>query len=99
MAIHSNCHMIGVVGGKGGCGKSVFAANLAAAFALELRAKTLLIDLDQNSAGDQNVISGLRPQKPFRPLQLYRLDDSTSFGAIPSVPQGWFPLFSGGSFP
>lgn len=71
MAIHSNCHMIGVVGGKGGVGKSVFAANLAAAFALELRAKTLLIDLDQNSAGDQNVISGLRPQKTVSDLCNY----------------------------
>lgn len=63
MAIHDNCHLICVVGGKGGVGKSVFAANLAAAFFQEIRQPTLLIDLDARSAGDQNVILGLRPIK------------------------------------
>ncbi|MCB0414007.1 MAG: Flp pilus assembly complex ATPase component TadA [Bdellovibrionales bacterium] len=52
-----------MLGGKGGVGKSVFAANLAAAFVVEMRAKTLLIDLDAESAGDQNIITGLRPIK------------------------------------
>lgn len=63
MAIHENCHLICVLGGKGGVGKSVFAANLAAAFLQEMRAPTLLIDLDAKSAGDQNVILGVRPLK------------------------------------
>lgn len=63
MAIHPNCHLVCVVGGKGGVGKSVFAANLACAFLLEMRAKTLLIDADSRSCGDQNVITGLRPTK------------------------------------
>lgn len=63
MAIHDNCHLICVVGGKGGVGKSVFAANLACTFFQEMRAPTLLIDLDAKSAGDQNVILGLRPVK------------------------------------
>lgn len=63
MAIHENCHLICVMGGKGGVGKSVFAANLACTLMLEMRAKTLLIDLDARSCGDQNVITGLRPQK------------------------------------
>lgn len=63
MAIHENCHLICVLGGKGGVGKSVFAANLAAAFLQEMRAPTLLVDLDAKSAGDQNVILGLRPVK------------------------------------
>jgi septum site-determining protein MinD len=55
--------LIAVVGGKGGVGKSVFAANFAAALMLELRAQTLLIDADSKSCGDQNVILGVRPQK------------------------------------
>ncbi len=63
MAIHENCHLIAVMGGKGGVGKSVFAANLAAAFLLEMRAPTLLIDLDSKSCGDQNIITGIRPTK------------------------------------
>ncbi len=63
MAIHENCHLICVLGGKGGVGKSVFAANLAAAILQEMRVPTLLLDLDAKSAGDQNVILGVRPQK------------------------------------
>lgn len=63
MAVHPQCHIIGVIGGKGGVGKSIFAANLSFAFLLEMRQPTLLIDLDAQSAGDQNVITGLRPLK------------------------------------
>ena len=51
------------MGGKGGVGKSVFAANFALSVMFEMRAKTLLIDLDSKSCGDQNVITGLRPIK------------------------------------
>ena len=63
MSISPQCHLIAVVGGKGGVGKSVFAANFAAALMLELRTQVLLIDADARSCGDQNVIMGLRPQK------------------------------------
>lgn len=63
MALHANCHLIAVVGGKGGVGKSVVAANLCAALTVEMKAPTLLIDLDSKTCGDQNVITGLRPNK------------------------------------
>ncbi len=56
-------HIIAVVGGKGGIGKSVFAANLALAYLMELRQRPLLIDLDMASLGDQNLILGMRPPK------------------------------------
>lgn len=56
-------HIIAVVGGKGGVGKSVFAANLALAYLMELRQRPLLIDLDLNSLGDQNLILGARSPK------------------------------------
>lgn len=68
MALNPNCHLIAVLGGKGGVGKSVFAANLTAAFALELRQPTLLIDCDTKSVGDQNLITGLKPLKTLREL-------------------------------
>ena len=61
--IAQNCFVIAVTGGKGGVGKSVFAANLAATLTKEMRAPTLLIDLDARSCGDQNVITGLKPNK------------------------------------
>lgn len=68
MAINPQCNLIAVLGGKGGVGKSVFAANLTAAMAIELRAPTLLIDCDSRSVGDQNIITGLKPIKTLREL-------------------------------
>jgi septum site-determining protein MinD len=63
MVVGPQCHLIAVVGGKGGVGKSVFAANFAAALMLELRAPVLLMDADAKSCGDQNIILGVRPNK------------------------------------
>lgn len=68
MAINPQCNLIAVVGGKGGVGKSVFAANFTAALAMELRQPTLLIDCDTKSVGDQNIITGLKPLKTLREL-------------------------------
>ena len=68
MALHTNCHLIAITGGKGGVGKSIFSANLAFAFLKEMKAQTLLVDLDKKSCGDQNIITGLRPQKTVSDL-------------------------------
>jgi pilus assembly protein CpaF len=68
MAVNPNSHIICVTGGKGGVGKSVFSANLALAFLMEMRAPVLLIDLDAQSCGDQNVILGLREPKTMNDL-------------------------------
>jgi pilus assembly protein CpaF len=68
LAINPQCNLIAVLGGKGGVGKSVFAANMTAAIAMELRASTLLIDCDTKSVGDQNIITGLKPIKTLREL-------------------------------
>ncbi|MDR3607406.1 MAG: ATPase, T2SS/T4P/T4SS family [Oligoflexia bacterium] len=56
-------HIIAVVGGKGGVGKSVFAANLAIAYLQESKQRPLIVDLDLNSLGDQNIILGQNPPK------------------------------------
>lgn len=56
-------HIIAVVGGKGGVGKSVFAANLAIAYQMNFKQRSLIIDLDFQSLGDQNIILGLNPPK------------------------------------
>ena len=68
MAVNPNSHIIGITGGKGGVGKSVFSANLALAFLMEMRQPTLLIDLDSQSCGDQNVILGLREPRTMNDL-------------------------------
>ncbi len=70
MAVHPNTHIIAVTGGKGGVGKSVFAANLALSF-LELKIPTLLIDMDSQSCGDQNMILGLKEVKTISDLVGY----------------------------
>lgn len=66
--LNPNCNLIAVAGGKGGVGKSVFAANFACALMTELRSQVLLIDADGRSVGDQNVIMGLKPQKTLKEL-------------------------------
>lgn len=61
-------HIITVIGGKGGVGKSQFAANLCFSYAQEVRNKTLLLDFDQKACGDQNIITGLRSKKTVKEL-------------------------------
>jgi septum site-determining protein MinD len=61
-------NIITVIGGKGGVGKSQVAANLAFAYAAEIRAKTLLLDFDQKACGDQNIITGLKSKKNVKEL-------------------------------
>jgi septum site-determining protein MinD len=87
-------HIITIVGGKGGVGKSQVAANLAIAYAGELRAKTLLLDFDQRSCGDQNIITGLKSKKHLkelsdfngaldpRSIQLFTVDHKSGFSYI-----------------
>lgn len=72
MAIHESCHLIVVIGGKGGVGKSVFAANLAFAIRKEMRTTTLLVDCDPKSCGDQNFITGIRPQQTVMDLANFK---------------------------
>lgn len=61
-------HIISIIGGKGGVGKSQVAANLAFAYASEIRARTLLLDFDQKACGDQNIITGLKSKKTVKDL-------------------------------
>ncbi len=56
-------HVISVIGGKGGVGKSVFATNLALAYLKEFNMKPLLIDQDFVACGDLSLILGTRPPK------------------------------------
>lgn len=93
-------HVITIIGGKGGVGKSQFAANLAIAYAGEIRAKTMLLDFDQKSCGDQNIITGLKSKKNLkelsdfsgaidpRSIQLFTADHKAgiSFVGMPTEP-------------
>ncbi len=61
-------HIISVIGGKGGLGKSQVAANLAFAYAIEGKVKTLLLDFDQKASGDQDFITGMKGKKNLKEL-------------------------------
>ena len=72
MRIGEKCHIIPLIGGKGGVGKSVLAANLALATQKEFKIPVLLIDLDSKSCGDQNVILGIRSKLNVEQLGSYK---------------------------
>jgi pilus assembly protein CpaF len=57
-------HIIAVVGGKGGVGKSVFSVNLALALAQEGKNSPALVDFDSGSTGDLSLILGMKPPVP-----------------------------------
>jgi len=59
----ANGHIVAVVGGKGGVGKSVFASNFAVSFLQNFKQRPLIIDLDLVSLGDQNFILGQQTSK------------------------------------
>lgn len=56
------------MGGKGGQGKSQFAANLAFTWTTEAKAKVLLMDFDQRASGDLNLITGINGKKNLKDL-------------------------------
>ncbi len=94
MAIHPNCHLIAVTSGKGGVGKSVFAVNLAAALVLEMKARVLLVDLDQQSSGDLNIITGLRPSKTVPEFTIFpgQINEQTLPALLTKHSSGFFFL-------
>ena len=65
-------HIITVIGGKGGLGKSQVAANLAFAYAIEGKVKTLLLDFDQKASGDQDFITGMKGKKNLKELSDFK---------------------------
>jgi len=73
-------HIIAIVGGKGGVGKSVFAANLALAYMQDLRQRPLLVDADFSSLGDQNIILNQNPQKSL--VDVSRIQGAMDLKAI-----------------
>ena len=72
MNLSEKCHVMAITGGKGGVGKSVFSANLALSCQKELKLPVLLIDLDSQSCGDQNVIMGIRSRLNVEQFSVYK---------------------------
>ena len=82
--------IISVIGGKGGVGKSQIAANLPFAYSAEIRGKTLLLDCDQRSGGDQNFITGIKPGKTVKDLSRFEgsIDPRSILQFVSSHPSG-----------
>ena len=83
-------HIVCIIGGKGGVGKSQFAGNFAFTHAMETRGKTLLLDFDQKAAGDQNFIVGLQSKRTIKDLADFNgsMDARVIQQFIVSHPQG-----------
>jgi len=84
-------HIIAVVGGKGGVGKSIFAANFAIAFLQEFKQRPLIVDLDMNSLGDQNIILGQNSVKNIVDVSRFQgvFDPKTIGTFMASAPAGY----------
>src|SRR3974390_813319 len=61
-------YVMAVVGGKGGVGKSTFAANYAIATAIDSKGKVLLVDLDPKACGDIGMLLGVKPKRTLLEL-------------------------------
>lgn len=72
-------HVIAVVGGKGGLGKSTFAVNYAIATAIDSKAKVALVDLDPKACGDLGMLLGAKPKRTMIELGNHegRMDPKT----------------------
>lgn len=61
-------HIISILGGKGGVGKSTFAVNFAIAQLIDSKAKVCLVDLDPKACGDLSLLLGIRPKRTLLEL-------------------------------
>ncbi len=61
-------HIIAIVGGKGGVGKSTFAVNFAIATAIDTKGKVILIDHDPRACGDIGMLLGAKPKRTLLEL-------------------------------
>ncbi len=85
-------HIISILGGKGGVGKSIFTANFAISYLQEFKQRPLILDLDVNSLGDQNIILGQNPSKSIvdiSKLQGVPMDQKTLNPFLVNSPVGY----------
>lgn len=77
-------HIIAVVGGKGGVGKTTFAVNYAIAMAIDVKSKVLLVDLDTKAIGDVQMLINQKPKRTLMDLGGHegRLDAAMMMGYV-----------------
>jgi septum site-determining protein MinD len=77
-------HVIAVLGGKGGVGKSTFAANFAISMAIDSKARVCVVDLDPKACGDIGMVLGTKPRRTLLELGQHegRLDPAALAGYV-----------------
>ncbi|NBX77643.1 MAG: pilus assembly protein TadA [Proteobacteria bacterium] len=61
-------HVISIIGGKGGVGKSTFAVNFAITTAIDTKAKVCLVDMDPRACGDIALLLGVKNKRTLLEL-------------------------------
>jgi septum site-determining protein MinD len=64
----ASTHIISIVGGKGGVGKSTFAVNFAITTAIDTKAKVCLVDIDPRACGDISLLLGIKNKRTLLEL-------------------------------
>jgi septum site-determining protein MinD len=87
-------HIIAIVGGKGGVGKSTFAANFAIASAIDTKGKVLLVDHDPRACGDIGMLLGAKPKRTVLELGQHegRIDANGMMSYVAQHPSGIYYL-------
>jgi pilus assembly protein CpaF len=77
-------HIIAVIGGKGGVGKSTFAVNFAIATAIDTKGRVLIVDHDPRACGDLSMLLGTKPKRTLLELGAHegRLDANGMMGYV-----------------
>ncbi len=83
-------HIIAIIGGKGGVGKSTFAANFAIATAIDTKGKVILIDQDPKACGDISMLLGAKPKRTLLELGQYegRIEANAMMSYVSPHPSG-----------
>ncbi len=89
-------HVIAVLGGKGGVGKTTFAVNYAIATAVDSKSKVILLDMDPKACGDVSMLLGIKPRRTIADLGGHegRLDATAMLAHVAQHPSGihYMPL-------
>ncbi len=83
-------HVIAILGGKGGVGKSTFAVNYAISTQIDTKGRVMLVDMDPKACGDLGMLLGAKPKRTIRELGAHegRMDANLMMSYVSPHPSG-----------